>query len=99
MEKVRDLFKAFEEKIELIEWLTQENIQRNHVKVHIGKENKPRAFQECAVVSAGYVSDEERDGVVAVIGPRRMRYSRTISVVKRTRDLMEEFLRQGDGGL
>jgi heat-inducible transcriptional repressor len=91
--KVRDLFKVFEEKAELVEWLTQETARRKQATIRIGKENKPKAFQDCTVVSATYASGPERTGVVAVIGPRRMRYSRTIPVVERVRDLMEEFFR------
>lgn len=90
LEKIRDLFRAFEDKEEMIECLTHETSTTRKVHVTIGRENRPEAFRDCAVISADFSLEDGRTGVVAVIGPRRMRYARTITVVERMRDLIED---------
>ena len=92
VEKVRDLFKAIEEKTEVIDWLTDVVADKDEVSVTIGEENKPKAFHPCAIVSASYAIDRETVGIVAVIGARRLRYSRMIPLVARMRSLIEEIL-------
>ncbi|MFA7002350.1 MAG: hypothetical protein WC352_09425, partial [Candidatus Omnitrophota bacterium] len=92
VEKVRELFRTFEEKSAMIDWLTRPETHSRKAAVTIGQENKPQAFGDCAVVSARYSLGSEGSGVVAVIGSRRMRYARTIPVVESTRDVIEDVL-------
>jgi heat-inducible transcriptional repressor len=51
------------------------------VHVIIGKENQYQAIQNCSVVICRYGIPEEATGTIAVVGPTRMPYSRTIPTV------------------
>jgi heat-inducible transcriptional repressor len=51
------------------------------VHVIIGRENKDEAIRNCSVVICQYGLPEEATGTIAVIGPTRMPYSRTIPTV------------------
>jgi heat-inducible transcriptional repressor len=51
------------------------------VHVVIGKENKDEAIQNCSVVTCQYGLTEEATGTIAVVGPTRMPYLRTIPTV------------------
>jgi heat-inducible transcriptional repressor len=51
------------------------------VHVVIGKENQDKAIQNCSVVICHYGIPEEANGTIAVVGPTRMPYSRTIPTV------------------
>jgi len=52
------------------------------ISVVIGAENRHEAMQDCSVVVARYGVEGGASGVVAVLGPTRMRYSRTIPTVR-----------------
>jgi heat-inducible transcriptional repressor len=49
--------------------------------VIIGKENRDEAIQNCSVVICQYGLTEEATGTIAVVGPTRMPYRRTIPTV------------------
>ncbi len=51
------------------------------VQVIIGQENRDEAIQNCSVVVCRYGLPEEATGTIAVVGPTRMPYSRTIPTV------------------
>ncbi len=54
---------------------------RPGVQVIIGKENQDAAMQNCSVVIGRYGLPEAATGTIAVVGPTRMSYSRTIPSV------------------
>lgn len=54
---------------------------RPGVQVIIGKENREAAMQNCSVVICRYGLPAEATGTIAVVGPTRMPYSRTIPSV------------------
>ena len=51
------------------------------VHVIIGKENQDEAIQNCSVVICHYGIPDQANGTIAVVGPTRMPYSRTIPTV------------------
>ena len=64
------------------------------ISVVIGEENSHESLRECSVVVARYGSDGGPSGVVAVLGPTRMRYSRTIPTVRYLATLLGEMMQQ-----
>jgi heat-inducible transcriptional repressor len=52
------------------------------ISVVIGSENSHEAMRECSIVVARYGAEDGPTGVVAVLGPTRMRYARTIPTVR-----------------
>jgi heat-inducible transcriptional repressor len=76
---LRALFRMLEEKHRLIEMLTQ-YIEANDLTVVIGSEHLSPDLYPFSVVASAF-QDGDRTGTVGVIGPRRMRYRKAISVV------------------
>jgi heat-inducible transcriptional repressor len=64
------------------------------ISVVIGGENTHESLRECSVVVARYGSTGGSSGVVAVLGPTRMRYSRTIPTVRYLAAVLGEMMQQ-----
>lgn len=54
----------------------------NKLSVRIGHENNIQVMSNCAVVSVPYQIGDEEGGTIAVIGPKRMEYSRVIPLLE-----------------
>jgi heat-inducible transcriptional repressor len=76
---LRALLTMIERKDQLVR-LLNEYIEGQGLTVVIGTEHVSREMQNFSLVMSTY-SDGQRTGSIGVIGPRRMRYSRTISAV------------------
>jgi len=62
------------------------------LSIHIGKEIEEAKVRDYSLISAGYQVGS-LPGILGIIGPRRMNYSRLISLVKYTADLINRKLR------
>ena len=93
LKKVRILFRAFEEKKDLIHRLSCCGDEEN-VSVTIGRENEPEALQDCSVISAPCKVNQQHIGTIAVVGPRRMRYSRIIPLVRQVAQMIRDVIRE-----
>lgn len=92
--RVRDLFEALETKERLITML--DNIlERERTTVAIGEEIEEPALRRCALVARSYGagSDDSPLGVLGVIGPSRMDFSRVIPLVDYLSELVTGKLR------
>ena len=92
--RVRDLFEALETKERLVEMLDQ-MLEREGVSVAIGEEIEDPALRQCALVARSYGAgpDEAPLGVLGVIGPSRMDFSRIIPLVDYLSELVTGKLR------
>lgn len=96
-ERMRDLFRTFEEKSRLIKILN-ECVARDHafpgdVQVVIGREHAAPSMQNCALITAPYrVGNGEAMGTLSVVGPMRIEYARMIAVVNYVARLFERLL-------
>ena len=64
------------------------------ISVVIGSENNNESLRDCSVVLARYGNPGGPTGVVAVLGPTRMRYSRTIPTVRYLATLLGDMMSQ-----
>jgi heat-inducible transcriptional repressor len=64
------------------------------ISVLIGQENSLESMRDCSMVFARYGYDNGPSGVVAVLGPTRMRYSRTIPTVRYLAAVLGELVTQ-----
>jgi heat-inducible transcriptional repressor len=80
IEALRTLLQMMEEKARLVK-LLDEFINSGGLTVVIGSENHSPDLQRFSVVAATY-SDGRNTGMVGVIGPTRMHYSRAIDAVE-----------------
>jgi heat-inducible transcriptional repressor len=69
------------EQNKLVDLMRPENPSEHGVRVIIGAENKAEAVQACSLVISRYGLPGEPLGSIAVVGPTRMEYERTIAVI------------------
>ncbi len=91
IEKLRSLFEAFSQKKEILHLLDR-CICASGVQLFIGNESGYEVLDDCSIVSAPYVMNEDVKGVLAVVGPTRMAYDRVIPIVDVTARLLSEAL-------
>ncbi len=92
VDKVRNLLSMLEEDRLLYDILhTQDG---NGVIVTIGAENKFSGIQDCSVIQASFRLDGQMVGTLAVLGPTRMEYARTMAVIEFMQKHMENILKK-----
>ncbi|QDR80953.1 heat-inducible transcriptional repressor HrcA [Sporomusa termitida] len=92
VDKVKGLLTMFEEDTLLSDILHMPN--SDGVIVTIGQENKYTGIHDCSVVQATYRIDGQVVGTVAVLGPTRMEYGKTMSVLKFMQRHLGEILKK-----
>ena len=93
MEKLRQLFDAFNEKQQILH-LLDGALHANGIQIFIGEESGYEVLDECSVVTAPYEVNGQLVGVLGVIGPTRMAYERVIPIVDLTAKLLGSVLNQ-----
>lgn len=83
VEKLKRLFEAFSEQRDILHLLDQ-SLHAPGVQIFIGQESGYQLLDECSVVAAPYLTDDDTMGVLGVIGPTRMAYERVIPIVDLT---------------
>ncbi|MCI0749317.1 MAG: heat-inducible transcriptional repressor HrcA [Nevskiales bacterium] len=83
VQRLRGLFDALDRKRELLQ-LFDQCLGAESMQIFIGGESGYRVLDECSVVSAPYTINGKMAGVLGVIGPTRMAYSRIIPLVAAT---------------
>ena len=78
IDKLHGVMKAMEEK----EILKLINLSSDNITVRIGTENQISAMSDCTIISVPYVDKEGVRGALAVIGPKRMEYSKVIPLLE-----------------
>lgn len=91
MEKLRALFRAFEDKYKLLRLLDRA-VAAEGIKVFIGSENPFFEMQGCSLVVGTYKAGSDVIGTLGVIGPTRMQYKQVIQVVDYTARLLSRLL-------
>jgi heat-inducible transcriptional repressor len=92
-EKMKALFKAFEEKNRIVKLLNL-CLEAEGVKVTIGSESCCPELSECSIITSSCMIEEQPLGVVGIIGPRRMEYRKTISLVGYLSRLMSTIIQR-----
>lgn len=91
VEKMRSLFKAFEDKYRMLRLLDRSAAAQG-IKVFIGSENPYFEMQGCSMVVGSYKAGANVVGTLGVIGPTRMQYKQVIQVVDYTAKLLTKLL-------
>lgn len=91
VEKLRTLFKTFEDKYKLLKLLDRSSSAEG-IKVFIGSENPYFEMQGCSLVVSTYRAGSNVIGTLGVIGPTRMQYKQVIHVVDYTSKLLSRLL-------
>jgi heat-inducible transcriptional repressor len=97
IERMRDLFRTFEEKSRLIkilnECVSHDGSHTGDVHVVIGREHPTSSMRSCALITAPYrVGSNESIGTLGVVGPMRIEYARIMAMVNYMARLIEHRL-------
>ncbi len=92
-ERILDLIDVLEQRT-LSSAIPIRQVTEDGISVVIGSENSHEAMRECSVVVARYGIEGGPSGVVAVLGPTRMRYARTIPTVRYLAQLLGDLIAQ-----
>lgn len=93
--KARLFLKVFEDKKDILD-LFNEDMEKEGIKVHIGRENTCKYIQDCTVVTCNYKIDDRIIGALGAIGPTRMEYGKVISAVRYLSELLGRALEDRD---
>ncbi len=93
-ERMRELLRVFEEKSRLIKILNEcvGASRQPAVTIRIGAENSLPSLHGCSLITSNYRYGDDVVGSLGVVGPVRMEYARTISLVNYVARLLEEAL-------
>lgn len=92
--RISALLRVLEAKQDLADIL-ERDLEAQGVQVHIGREVHCGDLSGISMVVKEYSAGGRPIGCLAVIGPTRMKYERTISVVNKLADSVTDFLKRG----
>jgi heat-inducible transcriptional repressor len=94
LERAREVFTILEDREVLAEVLrnTLSGSEDGRISVVIGSESQRPGMEAISLVAAPYRVGDERAGVIGIIGPKRMQYSRLTAVVDYTANTLSRFL-------
>ncbi|HZW60122.1 MAG TPA: heat-inducible transcriptional repressor HrcA [Woeseiaceae bacterium] len=92
LETLRRLFEAFQRKRMMLDLLDR-SITASGVQIFIGEESGYQILDDCSVVTAPYRIDDDKIGVLGVIGPTRMAYDRVVPIVEVTAKMLSTVLK------
>ena len=75
--KVHDIFEKFDDHEKMLSM--KESNDNNDINVYIGHENK--IDDDVAVIKTNYKTGKD-NGTIAIIGPKRMEYSRVVNLLE-----------------
>jgi len=81
IDKAKKFLLFLEEKQILYNILTEASFSNEDLVVTIGSENKYELVQDCSLITTTYKVAGKTIGIIGVLGPTRMDYSKVISVV------------------
>ncbi len=90
-EGIQQIIRAIDER-QFVEQLVSEALQHGGVQIIIGGEGKWEELSEVGIVLARYGIDDRIVGAMGVLGPVRMPYERTVSVVRYVSRLMSDLI-------
>jgi heat-inducible transcriptional repressor len=92
VDRLKGLFEAFGRQRDILHLLDQ-SMRAEGVQIFIGHELGYQLLDNCSIVAAPYVTEDDTMGVLGVIGPTRMAYERVIPIVDVTAKLLGRALK------
>lgn len=97
-DSAQEILNAFEEKQQLAELVTQ-NLSTSDdcgIQVYIGNESSVDSMKDCSVVTATYKLSEDMQGVIGIVGPKRMDYDRVVNTIKTLKEELDHIYNKKD---
>lgn len=93
--RIQDVVELMESNEVIIQFFEGAPEDKEGVYVKIGSENNSEKFKEYSLISKNY-NIGNMNGVLGIIGPKRMQYERVISAVSYISEVLSDFLRNGN---
>ena len=93
VEQIEPLFRFLEQKDRVADLLSPKK-ENPDIQVVIGSENRCEGMEMCSVVQSTISVRGDSHGVIGVIGPTRMEYSRVVAIVKFTAHVIGQHLQK-----
>ena len=93
VEKIKEIFELFEDKAHLGEVMTLNDGDSN-VKILIGDENTLPQLKNNTVILSPYKISDDVTGIIGVIGPCRMNYSKIVSSIEYFSDSLSKMFKE-----
>jgi heat-inducible transcriptional repressor len=94
VEKIKSILGILEEK-DILRKLMQYNDKMDGITVKIGEENPFEEVRNCSLITATYHMNGEVVGSIGILGPTRMKYSKTIALVEYITQVLSNTLSNG----
>ena len=88
MDSVSKIAEVIDYLDESLDELSKELRNKSEIEVFIGKENPINNTDECSMVVSKYNLKNGEEGLFAIIGPKRMKYSRNVSLIDYLKKLL-----------
>lgn len=88
---IQQIIRVLEEN-QMVERLVGEALRQGGVQIIIGGDGKWEEFSDVSIVLARYGVEDRVTGAMGVVGPLRMPYSRTVSIVRYMSHLMSNLI-------
>lgn len=89
LEKVKDILELLEQNDQLLHLM---GMPANGLTVRIGQENQLEAMKHCSIITTSYSLGGKPVGMVGILGPTRMEYSRVIAVLNHLAEGLSQML-------
>lgn len=90
IEKIRNILRTLEQKEHLLKIINKDLIKK--IEVYIGHEMALKEVDDCSLVVSKYETDTGETGRIAVLGPKRMNYTKVVSTLDYFSELINELL-------
>ncbi|MDP8233992.1 MAG: heat-inducible transcriptional repressor HrcA [Candidatus Saelkia tenebricola] len=88
---LHNIIDMLEKEVELVKML-ESDFKGSDISIHIGRENPYQCAHNCCIISAQYKLKGRVLGTIGVLGPTRLPYGRTVSVVKYVSEILGQAL-------
>ena len=91
IEIVKSIVNAIEERKEFVELLVK-HLSKKECNVLIGAETEFEKLKDCSIVLSSYGSTENPMGVLGMVGPKRMKYTKALSLVNNMKTTLDGYV-------
>ncbi|MEW6009143.1 MAG: hypothetical protein AB1629_05885 [Candidatus Omnitrophota bacterium] len=92
IQKWRGFLTVLEERARLAKLLN--SCSENCVNIYIGRESHFDEMEDCSLIVSTYSKKGSRQGKIGVLGPKRMNYSKVISILEHLSERLNELLNE-----
>ena len=97
--KASELISAFEEKEALAEFVkdtmdNEKDSENTGIQVYIGNESPVKTMKDCSVVTATYDLGGGMQGIIGIIGPKRMDYENVMDNLKTLKNQLDNIFKK-----